>query len=160
MAAKDTSNPEGSLPSEGWVSSIIIRIALGSREFVPIVEFPKISLDPSKIRDRWGLAALGLIVWLLIGYAVLKATTLHIAISLTVLVLTLILLALVLALSFSTGQTQLPRASANIAAGRNPSPTQQKLNPQEIKYLHELVQLSQRPEIQEMLQEKFRGDKK
>lgn len=74
----------------------------------------KISLDPSQIKDRWGLTALSLIVWLIIAYAVLTRPDLNIGITITVLTSTLILLLLVLMLSFKPDVRNLEKPPQNI----------------------------------------------
>ena len=117
-------------------------------------KFPEISLDPSKIKDRWGLAALCLIVWLIIAYAILSRPDLKIEITITVLTLTLILLLLVLMLSFKPdpeirGLKAPPNTPVQVPS------VKQVLTPEIIAYLGELVEIAQNPEVQQVLRKKF-----
>lgn len=120
--------------------------------------FPKISLDPSKIKDRWGLAALCLIVWLIIAYLILSGPDVKVGITIAVIALTLILLLLVLMLSFKSEIPSLTKPPPNIP-GVVPSAKQlstQKITPEEIAYVAELIDIIENnPVVQQVLQKKF-----
>jgi len=111
----------------------------------------KISLDPSQIKDRWGLAALSLIVWLIIAYAILTRPGLNIGITLTVLTMTLILLLLVLMLSFK------PDVRDPQKPPPNPPPevsdTRQMPTPDDIALvIHAIKIIQENPQVQQMLE--------
>ncbi len=120
------------------------------------MEFPNILLDPSKIRDRWGLAALGLVVWLTIAYIVLSSPALKLQITLTVLVFTFILLLLVLMLSFKGDVPKVSKPPPNTPSRRKHTSGRQMPTAQEIKLLDEMIELYQKPEIQQFLKEKLK----
>lgn len=117
------------------------------------MQLPKFSLDPSKIKDRWGLAATILIVWVIVTYFVLSSTTIRLEISLSVLVLTLLLLLPTLMLSFKSDGNAPSKPPPNIPSRGESTIPDQMPTAQEIQYLHRLVKLSQVPEIKEVLKE-------
>jgi hypothetical protein len=119
--------------------------------------FPKISLDPSKIKNRWGLAALCLIVWLIISYTILSQPDLKIEITIVVLTLTLILLLLVLMLSIKPEIQSLSKPPPNTPYGipsANQLPTQE-ITPEIIAYVVELKEMVENPAVQQVIQKKF-----
>ena len=120
--------------------------------------FPKVSLDPSKIRDRWGLGAFGLVVWLIIAYVILTRPSFSLLMGFSVLILTFSLLVFLLMLSFArTEEPETARIpSPNIPPRPRRDAIEQNPTAQEITYLHNLVQLAQDPNIRTMLDEKFR----
>lgn len=111
----------------------------------------KISLDPSQIKDRWGLAALSLIVWLIIAYAILTRPGLNIGITLTVLTMTLILLLLVLMLSFKPDVRDLQKPPPNPPP--EVSDTRQMPTPDDIALvIHAIKIIQENPQVQQMLE--------
>ena len=123
------------------------------------LSLPKVSINPSKIKDRWGLGALGFIIWLFITYFVLNRPGFNPWIIVTIIILTFALLALALMLSFSksTESARLPAPSPNILPARRPGASTQKVTVQEIIFLGELMELSQDPEVRRMLDKRFGG---
>ena len=120
--------------------------------------FPKVSVDPGKIKDRWGLGALGLVVWLMIAYGLFMRPGFNVAMGISVLTLTFVLLLFVLMLSFTrtqesiAPQAQSPNVQPAGLEGRG-------LGPQKVAYLAELYEFYKNPEVQNLLDEKF-GKKK
>lgn len=123
----------------------------------PNLKLPKISLDPSKIKDRWGLSALALIVWLWISYFVLSKLQPAPAIAVTVFVLTFLLLVTTLMLSFGRPETDIKDASPNLLPARRRSGSRQRPTAQELQHLDMLVDIYQDPDIQKLLKDKFKA---
>ena len=82
-----------------------------------ILKLANISIDPAKIKDRWGLGALALVIWLLIIYVVVKSVV-GSALSLTIIISTLLLLLFTLFLLFRGESPVVAAASPNILPSR------------------------------------------
>jgi hypothetical protein len=124
--------------------------------------FPKISLDPSKIKNRWALGALGLLVWLVIAYAILTKPILNPALSGAVLLLTFILLVLALIKAFGRDQDDAApqNQSPNIQPVRTPGATNQKPTAEEIAYVAEIYELTKSSEVRRILDVRFKGKRR
>ena len=119
--------------------------------------FPKLSIDPSKIKDRWGLGALGLVVWLVVAYGVLMRPDFNLVMAICILFLTFSLMVLVLMLSFSRAQeAAVPQGqSPNVPPAGNVDTKNPKLAVQQIIYVAELYEFWKNPGVQDAVDKKF-----
>ena len=83
-------------------------------------DFLTIRLDPAKIKNRWQLGALGLVVWLVIGILILTQPNVRLDIALAVLIPTILVLPIILMISRATPD------DSRVVGPHSPSPSAQE----------------------------------
>ena len=118
---------------------------------------PKVSLNPAKIRDRWQLAAFGLLVWLFVAYSLVSTEVSNIRTAI-ILTPTFLLLFLMLMLSFGSDRDGLTKAPPNLASRHKSGPMNIPA-PEELERLNILLKMYQDPRVQRMLKDALKDER-
>ena len=119
---------------------------------------PDISLDPSKIKDRWGLGALAFIVWLIIANQCLSNPNLDKFLAIVILLLTIMIILLVLSITVNPTPLTKPSEKMNIPSQREYTRSEDMPTTKEFIYVHKIIKLTKHPEIKKILKEEFKNE--
>jgi len=122
------------------------------------LKLPHIKFDPSTIKDRWGLAGLLGVIWLIIAYNSLSKPDANFLNNIVILSLTIIVIFLILSITVSEAPVKPSSEKVNIPPPRDYIPSEDQPTPEDLARILDAMEYAKHPEIKKRLKDSKQGD--